>query len=74
MLAECRKLKYLELESEEMEDFDFIGQLPDLYAFRLYGRDGESAEGEARQSLFGEDAFPQVKCLAVDDKWLRNPE
>lgn len=74
VLAECRKLKYLELESEEMEDFDFIGQLPDLYAFRLYGRDGDSAEGEARQSLFGEDAFPQVKCLAVDDKWLRNPE
>ncbi len=74
VLAECRKLKYLELETEGMEEFDFIGQLPDLYAFRLFGRDRESAEAEERRAFFSEDAFPQVKCLTVDDKWLRNQE
>ena len=64
----------MELETEGMEEFDFIGQLPDLYAFRLFGRDRESAEAEERRAFFSEDAFPQVKCLTVDDKWLRNQE
>ena len=73
VLEECTGLKYLELESADMEDFDFIRKLPNLYAFRLCTPE-HSEETLDRSSLFGANDYPQVKCLVVDDKWLRNPE
>ena len=69
VLEECTGLKYLELESMDMEDFSFIRKLPDLYAFRLCLPE-HSEETVDRSSLFGENDYPQVKCLVVDDKWL----
>ena len=57
-----------------METFDFLNDLPDLYAFCLYGREDDDTEKPPRGSLFGEKDYPQVKCLTVDDEWIRNPE
>lgn len=74
VLEKCKNLKYLELENTNMTDFEFLDKLPNLYAFCLYGNDGESSQATARQSLFEEDDYPQVKCLVVDERWLRNPE
>lgn len=74
VLEGCKNLKYLELENPDMTDFGFIDKLPNLYAFCLYGNDGDSSQAEARQSLFGEEDHSQVKCLVVDGKWIRNPE
>lgn len=74
VLAKCRKLKYLELENADMETFEFINDLPDLYAFCLSGREDDDTEKPPRGSLFGEKDYPQVKCLTVDDEWIRNPE
>lgn len=74
VLKTCKNLKYLELENPDIMDFGFLDQLPDLYAFCLYGNDDESSQAEERQSLFQEDDYPQIKCLVVDEKWLRNPE
>ena len=74
VLEKCKNLKYLELENTDMTDFEFLDKLPTLYAFRLYGNDGDSSQAAARQSLFEEDDYPQIKCLVVDERWLRNPE
>ena len=73
-LSKCKKLKYLAIENADMETFDFLNDLPDLYAFCLYGREDDDTEKPPRGSLFGEKDYPQVKCLTVDDEWIRNPE
>ena len=73
ILGQCASLKYLELESQKEIDFGFLDKLPELYTFRLSGEDRESREAELRRAVFGEDDWPQIKCLVIDDSWLRNP-
>ena len=75
-LGKCTSLKYLELEAgtDDVTDFGFLGQLPNLYAFRLCAPEDEGEDTPDRSGLFGEDDYPQVQCLVVDDEWLRNPE
>lgn len=74
VLAGCKTLKYLELENPDMEDFGFLDELPDLYAFCLSGRDEDDDKTPPRSIFFEEDDYPQVRCLTVDGEWLRNPE
>lgn len=73
ILGQCASLKYLELESQKEIDFGFLDKLPELYTFRLSGEDRESREAELHRAVFGEDDWPQIKCLVIDDSWLRNP-
>lgn len=73
VLKKCTKLEYLELEHPGMMDFSFLDALPDLYTFCLYGEEQDSEAAEVRRAAFGESACPQVKCLVVDESWLRNP-
>ncbi len=73
ILKKCTKLEYLELEHPGMMEFDFLNALPNLYTFCLYGEERDSQAAEVRRAVFGESACPQVKCLVVDESWIRNP-
>ncbi|MDE7287456.1 MAG: hypothetical protein K2N55_11530, partial [Lachnospiraceae bacterium] len=52
VLAECTNLKYLSLEDFDIEMFGFIDNLPNLYAFCLYGREDDDTQKPPRGSLF----------------------
>ncbi len=73
LLPRCKSLQYLDLEQAGLTDFGFLDSLPDLYTFRLSGEESDSGAAKRRQAAFSEGVYPQIKCLVVDDAWLRNP-
>ena len=72
-LKQCTSLPYLDLERTGMMDFEFLKALPDLYTFRLSGEERDSEAADSRRAAFGEGTYPQIKCLVVDEDWIRNP-
>lgn len=73
LLPRCKSLQYLDLEQAGLTDFGFLDSLPDLYTFCLSGEESGTGAARRRQDAFGEGMYPQIKCLVVDDAWLRNP-
>jgi len=76
-LSACTSLEYLELTYSEPLDFHFLENLPNLYCFRLFEVENYGVEEEVqedRTKYFPEEFCPWIKCLTVDDRWLRNPE
>lgn len=39
-----------------------------------YQKEGKSTFAGKTEQEDEEDDYPQVKCLVVDERWLRNPE
>ncbi len=74
ILSACTSLEYLDLEVPGELDFGFLEKLPCLYTFRLSGEEEESRNAAKRRAYFTEDICPQIRCLTIDDNWLRNPE
>ncbi len=68
ILGGCTSLTYLELEYTGALDWDFLENLPSLYAFILKGED----EG-LRKNEFTDKSYPHIRCLVVDGRWIRNP-
>ncbi|MBO5057019.1 MAG: LysM peptidoglycan-binding domain-containing protein [Lachnospiraceae bacterium] len=72
-IGKCTALKYLELEYNGEFDFSCLNQLPELYTFILGGEDAGSSEAGQRGSEITDEDYSQIKCLVVDEKWIRNP-
>lgn len=76
-LAACPSLTYLKLQYSGTLDFAFLEELPNLYAFLLFEEFSAEKTDMDRKGRFADEAAgycPQIKCLVIDEKWLRNQE
>lgn len=73
VIEKCSALKYLELEYSGDFDFTCLKELPELYTFILKGKKEDGSDAAQRGSEIADNEYTQIKCLVVDERWLRNP-